>query len=67
MDNNQKQLYSRIACLESKNDLLEAELTYLDQILMRCGFPEGIKTLKATVQELLEQDPSLSSERSELI
>lgn len=67
MNNNDKQLYAKIACLETKTDLLEAELSYLNQMLIRCGFPEGIKTLKETVEELLAQDPSLSQERSELI
>jgi hypothetical protein len=66
MDNNFNQLNSKIASLETKNDLLEAELSYLNERLMRCGFPEGIKTLKETVEELLAEDP-LSSERSELI
>ena len=67
MDNNQNQLLSRIAGLETRNDLLEAELMYLNEMLVRCGFPEGIKTLKETVQELLAEDASLSQERPELI
>lgn len=48
------QLKSRIAALESHVDLLEAELFHLHALLMQCGFPEGIKTLKATVEEYLE-------------
>ncbi|MBS0652539.1 MAG: hypothetical protein JSR39_03335 [Verrucomicrobia bacterium] len=67
MDNNQNQLLSKIASLETKNDLLEAELMYLNEMLVRCGFPEGIKTLKETVEELLAEDPSVSHERPELI
>lgn len=67
MNNNESQLLSKIASLESKNDLLEAELMYLNQMLVRCGFPEGIKTLKETVEELLAEDPSFSQERQELI
>lgn len=67
MDNTQNQLLSKIASLESKNDLLEAELMYLNEMLVRCGFPEGIKTLKETVEELLAEDPSVSHERPELI
>ncbi|MBS0605749.1 MAG: hypothetical protein KF898_11040 [Parachlamydiales bacterium] len=67
MDNTQNQLLSKIAALETKNDLLEAELTYLNEMLVRCGFPEGIKTLKETVEELLAEDPSVSHERPELI
>lgn len=49
-------LRSRIAYLESKIDMLEAELSYLNDMLVRCGFPEGIITLKATVEELLSED-----------
>ncbi len=67
MDNIQNQLLSKIAGLETKNDLLEAELMYLNEMLVRCGFPEGIKTLKETVEELLAEDRSLSHERPELI
>ena len=67
MDNTQNQLLSKIASLETKNDLLEAELMYLNEMLVRCGFPEGIKTLKETVEELLAEDPSVSHERPELI
>ncbi len=67
MDNTQNQLLSNIASLETKNDLLEAELMYLNEMLVRCGFPEGIKTLKETVEELLAEDSSVSHERPELI
>ena len=64
MDNKQNVL-AQLAALESKNDLLEAELVYLNEMLIRCGFPEGIKTLKETVQEVLAEDASI--ERRELI
>ena len=47
---------SIIAALETKIDMLETELDYLGQILVKCGFPEGIKTLKMTVEEMLEED-----------
>ena len=51
-----KQSQRTIAHLESKIDQLEAELVYLDQILMQVGFSEGIKTLKSSVEELLEEE-----------
>lgn len=54
MDN--KGLNSRVAFLESKIDMLETELKYLDKILIQCGFPEGIVTLKSTVEDLLEEE-----------
>jgi hypothetical protein len=43
-----------IASLESKVDLLEAELAYLNQLLLRFGFPEGIDSLKLAIEELLD-------------
>lgn len=53
--NNTTELNSKIAGLESHVDLLESELSYIDQLLLKCGFPEGIKTLKKTVEELLSE------------
>lgn len=47
---------SLIAVLESKVDMLETELTYINNILTKCGFPEGIATLKSTVEELLAEE-----------
>lgn len=44
---------NRIAALESQIDHLETELSYLNKILIQCGFCEGIATLKMTVQEML--------------
>jgi len=55
MCKNSKQLKARIAGMESQIDLLESELIDLNSMLVRCGFPEGIKTLKETVNELLEE------------
>lgn len=61
MSNN---LQAMVAALESKVDLMEAELSYLNRILIRCGFPQGIKTLKATVEELItEGGDSISPEQ----
>ncbi len=53
------QTNSTIAVLESKIDMLETELSYLDRILVQCGFSEGIKTLKMTVEELLLEDGAI--------
>lgn len=44
---------NHVAVLESKIDHLETEISYLNKILVRCGFPEGIATLKETAQEML--------------
>lgn len=54
--NNNKELHSRLAALESHVDMLESELTYLNHLLIKCGFPEGVDTLKETVEELLLED-----------
>lgn len=50
MDNN-----NHIAALESRVDHLETELSYLNKILIQCGFPEGIATLKESVMEMLQE------------
>lgn len=62
MDTNQ--LRQTIALLESKLDMREAELTHVDTMLKRCGFPEGIQTLKETMVELLsESGDALSAQQ----
>jgi hypothetical protein len=48
-----ERLRAKIAALESKCDLLESEIIHLDRILRECGFPNGINTLKSTVEELI--------------
>lgn len=54
MDN--KKLLNKIAKLESKLDLLETELDYLNNILKDCGFPNGISTLKQTALEIISEN-----------
>lgn len=49
------------AYLESKVDMLETELGYLDEMLRRCGFPEGIQSLKLAVAEVLKTKESGNS------
>lgn len=48
-----KLLETKLAALESQLDMMETELSYLNQILVDCGFPKGIATLKNTVEELI--------------
>ncbi len=57
-----KELYRQIAGLESKVDHLESELYYVNEQLQKCGFPEGIQTLKKTIEELLVESPVELSE-----
>ncbi len=59
MNNNQKELTATIARWESRYDFLTTEIDELNQLLIRCGFPEGIKTLKETAEELLYQEQEI--------
>ncbi len=52
----ENELINKIAALESKVDHLESELSYLDNMLISCGFTNGIQTLKETVQEILSEN-----------
>ncbi len=63
MENNKQELLSKVANLESKVDMLETELNYLNEILKQCGFPEGTHTLKMTVEDLLVENPQLFPQR----
>jgi hypothetical protein len=53
--NREEQLKHRICELESINDQLSTEIRYLDQLLRKIGFEEGLKTLKWAALELLQQ------------
>ncbi|NGX27157.1 MAG: hypothetical protein K940chlam6_01090 [Chlamydiae bacterium] len=55
MNNQEKELQKRVAWLESRLDQTESELAHLNKLLMDCGFPEGLHTLKVTIEELLEE------------
>ena len=49
MDPNKK-----IASLETVVDHLKTELVNLNEMLIQCGFSEGILTLKESVKEFLQ-------------
>ena len=51
----EKELYKKIARLQSKLDVLETEIVYLNRILKKCGFQRGVETLKICALELLEE------------
>lgn len=55
MNNNEQELHARVAGLESQVDQLESELSYINEMLIRCGFPTGIVSLKETMQEMIEE------------
>lgn len=43
------------AVLESRIDHLETEISYLNNLLVECGFPDGIATLKISAEELIRE------------
>lgn len=53
---NEEKLLKRVSELESLNDQLQTEIRYLDKLLRKVGFQDGLTTLKAAAQELLDRD-----------
>lgn len=49
------QLLKKIAYLESVNDQLSTEVTYVDHLMRLIGFSEGLVTVKATAQEIIDK------------
>ena len=49
------QMLKKIAKLESINDQLSSEVTYVDKLMRMIGFTEGLQTIKMTAQELIEK------------
>lgn len=49
------QLLKKIAVLESLNDQLITEVSYVDNLMRLIGFSEGLATVKATAKELVER------------
>lgn len=49
------QLLKKIAVLESLNDQLSTEVSYVDHLMRLLGFSEGLVTVKATAQEILDK------------
>lgn len=63
---NKDDLVRIISKQESKIDLLETELTYLNGLLVNVGFPEGIETLKASAEELLQETSDNASSNPQM-
>ena len=42
-----------VTALQTKLAQLETEFSYLNKILIDCGFENGIQTLRATAEEVL--------------
>jgi hypothetical protein len=49
------QLLKKIAILESVNDQLSTEVSYIDKLMRLVGFAEGLVTVKATAHEILDK------------
>jgi hypothetical protein len=56
----------QMARMQSKLDHLETELTHLNELLIQCGFPQGIITLKEAASELIAEDTELQSPGKDL-
>lgn len=50
-----EQLLKKIAILESVNDQLSTEVSYVDHLMRLVGFSNGLETVKVTAQEIVEQ------------
>lgn len=59
------QLLKRIAYLESVNDQLSTEVTYVDHLMRLIGFSEGLITVKATAQEIIDNGLDMSQTHEE--
>jgi hypothetical protein len=55
-----EELLKKISELESFNDQLLAEIRYLDDLLKKVGFEDGLATLKFAAQEILDQDGEIA-------
>jgi hypothetical protein len=49
------QLLKKIAILESVNDQLSTEVSYVDRLMRLVGFSGGIETVKATAHEIIDK------------
>lgn len=54
--NSKKDLISQVAHLESLNDHLLTELSYVDHLMRLVGFAGGLETVKLTARELYEAE-----------
>ncbi len=50
------QLLKKIAVLESINDQLSTEVTYIDQLMRLLGFTDGLQTVKLTAHEIIQRE-----------
>lgn len=60
-----KQLERKIAQLEFANDQIEAELNYVNELLVSVGFPSGLASAKEVALELLNEEQENPSAENE--
>ena len=48
----------KIARLESRLDYLETEISQINDLLLECGFEEGLATLKEAALQILREEAS---------
>jgi hypothetical protein len=53
------EMQKKIAYLESINDQLSTEVTYVDQLMKMVGFAGGLITMKATAEEIIAKGLAL--------
>ena len=53
----------KLAKLETINDQLAAEISYIDQLARSLGFAEGLKTLKSAALEMLDSEQKRKDSR----
>jgi hypothetical protein len=58
---SKKQLEQKIAFLESINDQLSTEVTYIDQLMKLIGFAGGVDTVKATATEIIKKGYTITN------
>lgn len=49
------ELEKQLAVLESVNDQLETEITFIDELLKNVGFPDGLESAKLVALEMLQE------------
>lgn len=55
-DLEKTKLIKRLSELESINDQLASELRFLDDLLRKVGFEQGLITLKTAAEELIQHE-----------
>ena len=60
------QLLKRVAYLESLNDQLSTEVAYVDHLMRLIGFSEGLLTVKATANEIINKGIPIQSQEEQV-